>query len=74
VVRATGAVIAPLVILTIALLVVRFPFAEALLGHYQVDAVWWSFPVSSLLAAALAVLYYRYGDWRHAHMAFPART
>jgi len=74
VVRATGAVIAPLVILTIALLVVRFPFAEALLGRYHIDAVWWSFPVSSLLAAALAVLYYRYGDWRHAHMALPARS
>jgi putative MATE family efflux protein len=74
VVRATGAVIAPLIILTIALLVVRFPFAEAFLGRYQVDAVWWSFPVSSLLAAVLAVLYYRYGDWRHAQMALPARS
>ena len=72
VVRATGAVMAPLIILTIALLGVRFPFAEALLGRYQVDAVWWSFPVSSLLATALAVLYYRYGDWRHAHMTLPA--
>ena len=57
VVRATGAVMAPLIIFTIALLLVRFPFAEALLPRYQVDAVWWSFPVSSLLAAALAVLY-----------------
>ena len=60
--------------LTVALLGVRFPFAEALLTRYQVDAVWWSFPVSSLLAAALAVLYYRYGDWRHAQMALPARS
>jgi putative MATE family efflux protein len=74
VVRATGAVMAPLIIFTIALLLVRFPFAEALLPRYQVDAVWWSFPVSSLLAAALAVLYYRYGDWRHAHMRVPARS
>jgi putative MATE family efflux protein len=73
VVRATGAVIAPLIVLTIALLAVRFPFAEVLLDRYQVDAVWWSFPVSSALAAVLAVLYYRYGDWRHAHMAVPAR-
>jgi putative MATE family efflux protein len=71
VVRATGAVIAPLIILTIALLAVRFPFAQALLPRYHVDAVWWSFPLSSGLAAALAVLYYRYGDWRHAHMAVP---
>jgi putative MATE family efflux protein len=74
VVRATGAVMAPLLILTIALLAVRFPFAEALLSRYQVDAVWWSFPISSALAAALAMLYYRYGDWRHAHMAAPARS
>src|SRR5262249_48926844 len=72
VVRATGAVMAPLIILTIALLVVRFPFAVAFLPRYQVDAVWWSFPLSSALAAALALLYYRYGDWRHAQMGVPA--
>jgi putative MATE family efflux protein len=72
VVRATGAVMAPLIILTISLLVVRFPFAVALLSRYHVDAVWWSFPVSSALAAVLGVLYYRYGDWRHAHMAVAA--
>jgi MATE family, multidrug efflux pump len=64
VVRATGAVIAPLVILTVSLLVVRFPLAELFLPRFHVDAVWWSFPVSSLLAAVLAALYYRYGGWR----------
>jgi putative MATE family efflux protein len=68
VVRATGAVIAPLVILTIALLVVRFPLAELLLPRYGADAVWWSFPVSSALSALLALLYYRYGGWRSGHM------
>jgi putative MATE family efflux protein len=68
VVRATGAVIAPLVILTITLLAVRFPVAEFFLGGYGVDAVWWSFPVSSGLSALLAVLYYKYGGWRGAHM------
>ncbi|MDE2137414.1 MAG: MATE family efflux transporter [Gammaproteobacteria bacterium] len=73
VVRATGAVIAPLVILTISLLVVRFPLAELFLDRFQADAVWWSFPVSSALSALLAVLYYRYGGWRHAHM-MPARA
>ncbi|HYM43462.1 MAG TPA: MATE family efflux transporter [Steroidobacteraceae bacterium] len=76
VVRATGAVIAPLVILTVTLLVVRFPVAELFLGRYGADAVWWSFPVSSGLTALLAVLYYKYGGWRHAHMmpAGAART
>src|ERR1700730_308569 len=69
VVRATGAVMAPLFVLTISLLVVRFPLAEALIGRYQADAVWWSFPTSSALAAVLAVLYYKYGGWRSARMA-----
>jgi putative MATE family efflux protein len=68
VVRATGAVMAPLIVLTISLLVVRFPLAEVFLGRFQVDAVWWSFPVSSVLSAILALAYYRYGGWRSAHM------
>ena len=69
VVRATGAVMAPLFVLITSLLVVRFPLAEALIGRFQADAIWWSFPVSSALAACLAVLYYKYGGWRSARMA-----
>ena len=68
VVRATGAVIAPLIILTISMLAVRFPLAEFFLNKYHADAVWWSFPVSSVLASLLAALYYRFGGWRSAHM------
>jgi putative MATE family efflux protein len=68
VVRATGAVMAPLIVLTISMLVVRFPLAEIFLDRYHVDAVWWSFPVSSVLSAILALLYYKYGSWRSAHM------
>jgi putative MATE family efflux protein len=72
VVRATGAVMAPLIILTISLLAIRFPLAEAFLDRYLVDAVWWSFPISSVVASVLALLYYRYGRWRSAHMTVPA--
>jgi putative MATE family efflux protein len=68
VVRATGAVIAPLIVLTISMLVVRFPLAEIFLDKYHVDAIWWSFPVSSVLSSILALLYYKYGSWRSAHM------
>lgn len=68
VVRATGAVVAPLVILTITLLAVRFPLAELYLGTFGVDAVWWSFPISSGITALLALGYYKYGGWRSAHM------
>ena len=68
VVRATGAVIAPLLILTFTLLIVRFPAAEILQGRFQADAIWWSFPISSALAALLAVIYYKYGGWRTERM------
>ncbi len=68
VVRATGAVIAPLVVLTVSLLLVRYPLAQLFLERYQVDAVWWSFPLSSLLSCILALLYYRFGGWRSAHL------
>jgi Na+-driven multidrug efflux pump len=69
VVRATGAVIVPLITLTFTLLVVRIPLAEALLDHVGPGAVWWAFPASSALSATIAALYYRYGGWRSAHMA-----
>jgi hypothetical protein len=44
VVRATGAVMPPLIILTVALWFVRVPFAWLLRGRLGADAVWWSFP------------------------------
>jgi putative MATE family efflux protein len=67
-VRSTGAVMLPFVIMIVSLLLVRFPLAYALLSRYRVDAIWWSFPISSALAALLAALYYRLGDWRSARM------
>ena len=69
VVRAAGAVMAPLIVLTISLLAVRIPLAEAFVDCWGSDAVWWSFPLSSGFAAMLAVLYYKYGGWRSAHTA-----
>jgi putative MATE family efflux protein len=68
VVRATGAVWAPLWTLIIAMLLVRYPVAKFFLGTYHQDAIWWSFPISSALSSVLAILYYQYGGWRSAHM------
>jgi len=74
VVRATGAVMAPLIALTISLLAVRVPLAEVFIDRLGADSVWWSFPLSSAFASVLAVLYYKYGGWRSAHMeSVPAR-
>jgi Na+-driven multidrug efflux pump len=68
VVRATGAVMAPLIILAVALWFVRVPCAWVLRDHYGADAVWWSFPLGALVAVVLAAAYYRWGSWRHASM------
>lgn len=67
VVRATGAVIPPLVILTVAIWGVRLP-AALLLSHTGVDGILWGFPAGSITSVILIVLYYRFGNWRSAKM------
>ncbi|KRG86904.1 multidrug transporter MatE, partial [Stenotrophomonas acidaminiphila] len=71
VVRSTGAVIAPLLILAASLWGVRVPFAELLQPRLGADAIWWSFPVSSLVSMLLSLAYYRWGGWRRARMMSP---
>jgi hypothetical protein len=68
VVRSTGAVIPPLVILFISLFGVRIGFAMLLEPTWGADAIWWSFPASMSVSAALAIAYYRWGPWRKARM------
>jgi putative MATE family efflux protein len=64
VVRATGAVMAPLIMLAIALWGIRVPFAYVMLPHWGVDAIWWSFPLASLASLSMSAGYYRFGGWR----------
>jgi Na+-driven multidrug efflux pump len=35
-----------------------------MLPRWQADAIWWSFPLSSLVAVIMSGLYYKYGHWR----------
>jgi putative MATE family efflux protein len=63
-VRATGAVIGPLLVIFGSLWLARIPFAYALAPRWGEDAIWWSFPVGSVAGVVLGALYYRYGDWR----------
>jgi Na+-driven multidrug efflux pump len=64
VVRATGAVMPPLFILVLSLWCVRLPFAYSLIGSWQAEAIWWSFPVASVTSLIMAIAYYRFGGWR----------
>ncbi|AEI80959.1 Na+-driven efflux pump [Cupriavidus necator N-1] len=67
-VRATGAVMAPLVILFLSMWVIRLPFAWALGPRIGAEAVWWSFPLGSVVSLVLAAGYYRFGNWRRSHI------
>jgi putative MATE family efflux protein len=68
VVRSTGAVWPPLVVLLLTMWFVRPPFALLLQPAIGADAIWWSFPLGSLISMLLAMAYYRWGRWRKAHM------
>jgi putative MATE family efflux protein len=67
-VRANGAVWAPLIILAVGLIPVRFGWIFATQHSLGADSIWLSFPVSSFANVALAILYYRYGNWRKAQL------
>ena len=67
-VRANGAVWAPLVILAFGLVAVRFAWIFATYGWLGPDALWTSFPVTSLFNLTLATAYYLNGSWKKAHM------
>jgi Na+-driven multidrug efflux pump len=68
VVRATGAVVPPLIMLAISLWLIRVPFAYSMLDRWQGDAIWWSFPLSSTVSMIMSVSYYRFGGWRRARL------
>jgi len=67
-VRANGAVWAPLIILAIGLVPVRFGYIEATYSRLGADAIWTSFPVTSLINVGLSLAYYLQGGWRKARM------
>ena len=68
IVRSTGAVIPPLVILIVSMWLIRVPFAKLAIPHWGADAIWWSFPLGTITSSALNTLYYRFGDWRSTRM------
>jgi putative MATE family efflux protein len=67
VMRATGAVLVPLLILIIAIWGIRVPTA-AILSHSGVDGILWGFPAGSGASVLMTAAYYRFGRWRQARM------
>ncbi len=68
IIRSTGAVIAPLVILIVSMWLIRIPFAKILIPHIGADAIWWSFPLGTITSSILTYLYFRFGKWRETRM------
>jgi len=71
VVRSTGAVWVPLVILSVSMLVVRVPFAALLMRRFGAEAIWWSFPLGTVSSSLMTTLYFCFGGWRKARMLEP---
>lgn len=69
--RATGAMIAPLVIMVVAFWGLRIPFAGLGQGALGADAIWWSFPLGNIAAYGMALAYFRWGGWRTATLMAP---
>jgi putative MATE family efflux protein len=67
-VRANGAVWIPLIVLAIGMVPVRFGYIFATYGWLGADAIWTSFPVTSLINLALAIAFYLHGGWKKARM------
>jgi putative MATE family efflux protein len=62
--RANGATVAPLIIMTLALIPGRLGVAFLLTREMGPDAIWWSFPIGSGIAITLSLAYYLRGSWR----------
>ena len=71
VMRANGVVVAPLLILSFTLFVVRLGFYELAYPALGADALWLSFPVGSLASLLLAWAVYAQGGWRKAKLMVP---
>jgi putative MATE family efflux protein len=72
-VRANGAVWVPLIVLAVGLVPVRFGYIWSTYGWLGPDAIWTSFPVTSLINLALATAFYLHGGWRKARMTIEQR-
>jgi len=62
--RANGSVVPPLIILALSMFPIRLGIYW--LGYPALggDAIWWSFPLSSLASLAMAWIVYKRGNWR----------
>lgn len=71
-VRANGAVLAPLLILIISAVIVRFAVGFGLYPQYGADAIWWAFIAAGTASFVLSVAYYLHGGWKKLNILAPS--
>lgn len=66
VLRASGNMMAAMMISLLSLWVLRFPLAYllALRGGMGLDGLWWAFPASNVATAVIAGIWFARGDWK----------
>jgi putative MATE family efflux protein len=64
VMRANGAMLAPMLIFALTMWALRVPFALLLRPWLGEAAIWWSFPFGTIGSALIAWGWYRWGSWR----------
>ncbi|MEP6784477.1 MAG: MATE family efflux transporter [Sphingomonadales bacterium] len=70
-IRANGVVWPAVIILFTSAVPLRIGIALLFHPMLGADAIWLSFPASSLVTMLLAIAYYRYGNWRTARITMP---
>lgn len=70
--RAFGAVTIPLITFAITLFPVRMGVVYWLYPVLGADAIWLSFPMSSAVSLVMALVFWRWGNWRTAPAIAPA--
>ena len=61
--RANGAMLAPMLIFALTMWACRVPFAQLLEPWLGEAAIWWSFPFGTVCSALAALAWYRWGTW-----------
>jgi putative MATE family efflux protein len=64
--RASGNMVAAMMISLLSLWVLRFPLAYGLAIHTSlgIDGIWWAFPVSNIATALIAAIWFARSDWK----------
>lgn len=64
--RASGNMLSAMVIALVSQWMIQFPLAYVLSKHTTlgVDGLWWSFPVTNVVSALIALMWFARGDWK----------